>query len=141
LYSLEDEVSDSYYTVPFYPRLAQIGKGRKGIVAASYMVPLACQEEPDATVIDLRCLRPMDGKELVLAVFRNSDAFEVWGTDWVPYGVTAEVVAWVAEEYLEVKRKGLVDCPAPTSWALESQYYGTEGLPGECIPGRVEGPF
>lgn len=140
LYNLKDEVPDRYYTTPFESNIVQKGSS-KTIVATSYMVPLACQEEPDAQVIDLRCLRPVVGKELVLWSVEKTLEVEVWDCDWIPYGVSAEVVAWLAEKYLGIKRKGFAGCPAPTSWALEEQYYGTKGLKGECIPGKFEGSF
>lgn len=140
LYNLKDIVPNEYYTVPFTSQIAQEGSS-KTIVAISYTVPLAIQEEPNARVIDLRCLRPIVGRKLVLESVERTFGIEVWDCDWVPYGISAEVAAWVAEKYLDVKRKGFADCPAPTSWALEEQYYGTKGLKGECMPGKFEGSF
>lgn len=141
LYKMEDNVPDGYYTVPFNPDIAYVGGREKTIIATSYMVPLACIEEPNSIVIDMKCLRPVMGRELVLSAIKRTFEIEIWDTDWIHYGMSAEVAAWIAEDYLGVKRKGFADCPCPTSWALEEEYYGTKGLPGECIPGKIEGPF
>lgn len=140
LYDIEGQVPDGYYISDIQPRIVQKGSA-KTIIATSYMVPVACQEEPNAQVIDLKCLRPIIHREVILRAIRKTQRVEIWDNDWVSYGVSAEIAAWIAEGYLGVKRKGFADCPAPTSWALEEQFYGTPGLEGECLPGKFEGPF
>lgn len=140
LYDLEEEVPDGFYIVQPSTRRVQQGSA-KTIVATSYMVPLACHEEPNAEVIDLSSLRPLLGARLILNSYRQTGQMEIWEPDWVYCGISAEIAARVAESVLPVRRKGWIDCPAPTSWKLEEEYYGTKGLPGECIPGKMKGPF
>jgi len=141
LYDVEGEVPQEVYTVPIGRAEVRCQGRDVTVVATSYMVPLACHEEPNAEVIDLSSLRPLFGRRQILQSYERTGQIEIWEPDWVYCGVSAEIAARVAESILHVRRRGFVDCPTPTSWALESQYYGTEGLPGECIPGRVEGPF
>ena len=140
LYDLEDEVPDGYYTVRPGTRVVQQGE-TKTIVATSYMVPLACHEEPDVEVIDISSLRPIFGTELIFNSYERTGQITICEPDWATCGISAEIAAQIAQKYLRVRRLGIADCPAPTSWKLEEEYYRTRGLPGECIPGKMEGPF
>lgn len=138
LYDLEDEVPDGYYTEIPGVKIVRSGT-TKTIVGMSYTTPLAIHENFVAEIVDISSIRPLYGKELILSSLRRTGNLEIREPDWITCGISAEIAAWVAEEYLGVRRKGFADCPSPTSWKLEKEFYGTEGLPGECIPG--EGPF
>ncbi len=134
LYNSLGEVPQEMYSVP-------IGKGAvryKGrditIVASSYMVQEAIKaaeslrkEAITAEVIDLRSLKPLDGKLLLESVKKTGRMVVVDG-GWRTCGIAAEISASVTEKafrYLKapVKRVTLPDVPAPASSALESAFY------------------
>ncbi|SPD74607.1 Acetoin:2,6-dichlorophenolindophenol oxidoreductase subunit beta [uncultured Desulfobacterium sp.] len=136
LYSLEDEVPESVYSV-------EIGKGlirRQGsdvtIVAVSLMVHEAMKaaeilaaEGVDAEVVDLRTVKPMD-QELILNSVRKTGRIVVADVGWQSFGISAEIAALVAQHAFDVLkapvlRVALPDCPAPASRKLEEAYYPT----------------
>ena len=127
--------------VPEVPYTVEIGAAavtRPGrdvtIVATSLMVwealeaaKLLAEEGIEAEVIDLRTVRPLD-TATVLASVTKTGRLVVADTAWRSFGVSAEVVARVAEEAVDalkgpVVRVALPDVPTPASSVLERAYY------------------
>lgn len=127
-------VPEEMYRVP-------LGKGvvrRPGrdvtIVSVSQMVVEAfCAAEDlsaegiEAEVIDLRTLRPLD-EELVLASIASTGRLVVADCGWKTGGVTAEIVALVAEKGFDslrapVARVASPDVPTPAGYTLEEAFY------------------
>lgn len=134
LYSLEENVPQEIYEVP-------IGKGiirRKGsdvtIAGISYMANEAVKagdelekEGISAEVIDMRTVKPLD-IGLVLKSVKKTGRLVVAEAAWMTGSVSAEIAAEISKKafkYLKkpVERICLPDCPAPTSCALEKEYY------------------
>ncbi len=136
LHNEEGSVPENVYSTP-------IGKARvlrEGtdltIIAASYMVTLACQaverlsqEGVRAELIDLRSIKPYD-KETLIASVRKTGRAPVVDPGWRTYGMAAELAATIQESAFEalkssVARLCLPDAPAPASRTLEHAYYPT----------------
>jgi len=134
LYKLEGDVPQRAYEVP-------IGKGiirRRGkdvtICAISYMAQEAQKAALelkksgiDAEVIDLRTAKPLD-RDLILKSVKKTGRLVIADVGWKSFGLSAEVVALVAENILknlksEIVRIALSDVPAPASSVLEKIYY------------------
>lgn len=134
LYNITGPVPEGIYRVP----LGQAKVVREGddltIAATSYMTLEALRaaetlskEGIRAEIIDIRSLRPWDGR-LVLDSVRKTGRLLVADTGWTTCGFSAEVVARVTEEaFNELKsppvRIGLPDCPTPTTPELAKHYY------------------
>jgi len=133
LYRDEEVVPEEIYEVP-------IGKAavrRKGsdltIVASSYMAAQSVKAADElakkgisAEVVDLRTIKPLD-KQLILKSVARTGRLLVADAAWRSFGVSAEIMALVAEAGLKLKaapvRLTLPDCPAPASISLEKAYY------------------
>jgi pyruvate/2-oxoglutarate/acetoin dehydrogenase E1 component len=153
-------VSEEPFTVPIgEARVARTGNDVT-IVATSYMVIEALRAAErlsvlgiEAEIVDLRSLRPLD-TATVLASVEKTGRLVVADTGWTQYGVTAEIVAFVAESLTgqlkgPPRRVGLPDAPTPTTHAIADNYYPTAddivvaahetlGLPTDGIV-RVDG--
>jgi pyruvate dehydrogenase E1 component beta subunit len=130
LYEEVGEVPDELYKVP-------IGKGEivnEGkditIVSYSYMVT-ECKkavkelEEVGISVelIDLRTISPIDIELICNSVMKTGLLLVVDGA-WKSFGVSAEIITSVNERVgMCSGRLTLPDCPAPSSIALEKEYY------------------
>lgn len=83
-----------------------------------------------AEVIDLRILNPLDGETVIRSAAKTNRVLAVDG-DWKSCGLAGEILALVAERRkagdapLRVARITHPDAPAPTSKALERQFYFT----------------
>ena len=127
--------------VPEGPYRVPIGKGiyrRRGrdltIVGASHAIELGAQaaallasEGIDASVIDLRTIKPLD-EEIVLESLHQTGRLLVVDTAWMKGGVCAEIGCLAAEKgFRDLKapvcRIGLPDIPTPAGFALEQFYY------------------
>lgn len=133
LYRDEAVVPEEMYEVP-------IGKAavrRKGkdltIVACSYLAREAVKAAVelqkagiDAEVIDLRTIKPLDTAAILRSV-RKTGRLLIADGGWRSFGVSAEIMALVAEAGVPLKtppvRLTLPDCPAPASITLEKVYY------------------
>lgn len=127
-------VPEEIYDVP----IGQAAVRRIGtdvtIVASSYLAVEAVKAAEtlkqlgiDAEVVDLRTIKPLDRDAIVTSVKKTGRLLVVDG-GWTSFGVSAEVVAVVAERAFHalkapVLRVALPDTPAPASRSLEQAYY------------------
>ncbi|MDH5634329.1 MAG: alpha-ketoacid dehydrogenase subunit beta [Candidatus Bathyarchaeota archaeon] len=130
LYSVEGEVPEEEYTVPF--GVAEIKREGSDVtvVATMFMVHKALEaaktlekEGLSVEVVDLRTLVPLD-KEAIKASVKKTGHLVVVSEDCKTAGVTAEIAAVVAEEALDyldapIKRVAEPDTPIPFSPPLE----------------------
>lgn len=79
-----------------------------------------------AEIIDLRSLRPLD-KNCILKSVKKTKKLLVVDNSWKSYGVSAEIVALVAENLGTLKEKpiriGIKEVPIPSSSALAKECY------------------
>jgi pyruvate/2-oxoglutarate/acetoin dehydrogenase E1 component len=138
LHGISGPVPEGHYTVPLGPaRVARTGKDVT-IVAVSYMVieALVAAEKLaalgiQAEVIDLRCVRPLDGATVIRSVSQTGRLIVV-DSAVATAGISAEIVALVAEEAhgllrASPRRVCFPDCPTPTSHGLADHYYPRAG--------------
>jgi acetoin:2,6-dichlorophenolindophenol oxidoreductase subunit beta len=134
LYEQTGPVPEELYETPIGVAAVQ----RKGkdltIVSSSYMTMQAMRAAEilatlgiSAEVVDLRSIKPWD-KETVCASVARTGRLLVVDAAWPNAGVASEVAATVAERSWDdllapVMRLTLPDAPAPTSLALEKEYY------------------
>ncbi len=81
----------------------------------------------DIEVIDLRTIKPFDGRTILESV-RKTGRLLVVDTGYVTYGVSAEMVAFVTERLFDQlksapRRIACPDTPVPTSPSLAKDYY------------------
>jgi acetoin:2,6-dichlorophenolindophenol oxidoreductase subunit beta len=138
LYDLEDDLEP-----PQELDLSQIGPHRLAtgddltLVASGFSTRLALdarlallEEGISCDVVDLRVLNPLDGTEILDSVRKTGRVLAIDG-GWRTCGVSAEVLALVGENLaptelrVACRRVTLPDAPAPTSRALEKDYYPT----------------
>lgn len=83
---------------------------------------------PDAEVIDLRVLNPIEWEKIVSSVEKTGHLLAIDG-GWTNCGMAGEIVASVSERINWEKLKSapsrvtLTDSPAPASGPLEDIYY------------------
>lgn len=107
------------------------------IVASSYSVKIALEAAEKllsdgikAEIIDLRVINPMNYNVIINSVSKTGRIACIDGS-WVQCGLSAEIIAGVCEKLEPGTLKsspiriGLAASPAPTSKALESEYYPT----------------
>jgi pyruvate dehydrogenase E1 component beta subunit len=134
LHGVHGPVPADYYAT-------EIGKARTlregrdvTLVAASYMTlealnaaELLAKDGIEAEVVDLRTIKPLDTAHILKSV-RKTGRLVVADGGWRTLGLSAEIIAGVAEEaHAELKaspqRVTFPDIPTPTSWALANEYY------------------
>jgi pyruvate/2-oxoglutarate/acetoin dehydrogenase E1 component len=130
LYSVEGEVPEEEYTVPFGRADTKKEGADVTIVATSYMVHHALRaaellekEGIDAEVVDPRTLTPLD-KQAIMRSVKKTGRIIIVSEDTKTGGVSAEIAASVAEEaidYLDapIRRLAEPDTPIPFSPSLE----------------------
>ena len=130
LYSVEGEVPEDDYTVPFGKADIKREGSDVTVVATLYMVHKAIKAadmlENDGVsveVVDPRTLVPLD-KQTIISSVKKTGRLVVVSEDCKTGGVTAEIAALVAEEaidYLDapIKRLAEPDTPIPFSPPLE----------------------
>ena len=137
LFGLKDRVPEAAYRVRF-GRAAVRRAGRDiTVVAVGAMVPFAlrvahrlAQDGVECEVIDLRTVSPLDS-ETVCASVERTGRLCVIDPAWQSFGVSAEIVARVAERSgralrAEPLRIAHPDSHTPMSAALEERYYPDE---------------
>ena len=134
LYEKIGAVPEEPFTIPFGRAFVARAGRDVTIVAVSLMVWEALEaaktlaaEGVEAEVIDLRTIRPLD-TGAILGSVRQTGRLVVADTSWRSFGVSAEIVACVAEQALDrlhapVVRVGLPDVPTPASPVLERAFY------------------
>ena len=154
LYPLRGPVPTEVYTVPIgRARVARPGAD-VSIVATSHMVTESLEaaerlslQGASVEVIDVRTLRPLD-EETIVASVRKTRRLVVADTGWTRGGVSAEIVATIAERGIDLaappRRVALPDCPSPTARALEEHFYpGVDQIVSavmRCLGGRPARP-
>lgn len=136
LHSTFGQVPKEVYRVPIgEARVVQEGTDIT-IVACSHMVvesmraALELQAEGiSVELIDLRSIKPLDEKA-ILASLQKTGRLIVADPDWKIAGISAEILAIVAEKaHLHLKappiRIAYPDRFTPTSWALSNHFYPT----------------
>lgn len=134
LYDEVGDVPDEIYSVPIgKAAVRRVGRDVT-VVATSYMVREAvaaattlAEDGISVEVIDVRSLKPLDD-ETILASVRKTGRLVIADAAWRTCGAAAEVAARVVETAYDslkapVVRVTLPDVPAPTSRALEMEYY------------------
>lgn len=136
LHGIVGPVPEKPYTVPIGEAWIVCPGGDVTIVATSFMVIEALRaavrlraEGIEAEVVNLRSLRPLDTSR-VLASVKKTGRLVVADTGWMRYGISAEIVAVVAESLggrLQVppRRVALPNGPTPTTHALADRFYPT----------------
>jgi pyruvate dehydrogenase E1 component beta subunit len=130
LYSVEGEVPEKEYTIPFGAADVKREGSDVTVVATLYMVHKALSaaqtlgnEGISIEVIDPRTLTPLDRKTIVNSV-KKTGRVVIVSEDCKTNGVSAEIAAVVAEEALDyldaqIKRVAEPDTPIPFSPPLE----------------------
>jgi pyruvate/2-oxoglutarate/acetoin dehydrogenase E1 component len=137
LYSIEGEIPEDEYTIPFGVADVKREGSDVTVVATLYMVhkALDAAEELEAEgvsveVVDPRTLTPLDKQAIVKSVEKTGKIVIV-SEDCKTAGVSAEIAAVVAEEaidYLDapIKRVAEPDTPIPFSPPLEQHVIPNE---------------
>jgi pyruvate dehydrogenase E1 component beta subunit len=136
LHGVFGEVPEETYRVPIgKAKIVQEGTDVT-IIACSHMVLEALQaakwlekEGISVELIDLRTIKPLDQKTILRSV-RKTKRVVVADPDWKTVGLSAEIVAMIAEEsHTPLKcpplRIAYPDRLTPTSWALANHFYPT----------------
>jgi pyruvate dehydrogenase E1 component beta subunit len=148
LFSLKDRVPQVPYRVRF-GRAAVRRLGRDlSIVALGVMVPFALRVASkladvgvDAEVIDLRTVSPLDANTVCTSVSKTGRLCVI-DPAWQSFGVSAEIIACVAERSGRAMRADPVrichpDSHTPMSSALEAVYYPEEAAVVERLRSLV----
>lgn len=134
LYDEVGDVPEEFYSVPIGKAALRLVGRDVTVVATSYLVREAAsaaatlaREGISVELIDARSLKPLDD-ETILSSVRKTGRLVVADAAWRTCGAAAEVAARVVELAFEslkapVVRLTLPDVPAPTSSALEQEYY------------------
>ena len=137
LFTLKDRVPSMPYRVRFGRAAVRRAGANLTIVAVGVMVPFALRVAGrlaatgvDSEVIDLRTVAPLDS-ETVCASVEKTGRLCVMDPAWQSFGVSAEIVARVAERSCRALRADPVrichpDSHTPMSSALEALYYPEE---------------
>ncbi len=137
LFSLKERVPRIPYRVRFGKAAVRRVGGDLTIVAVGVMVPFALRvaarlaaQGPQAEVVDLRTVSPLDSEAVVQSV-RKTGRLAVFDPAWGSFGVSAEVLARVAERCGRQLRSDPLrvthpDSHTPMSPALEAVYYPDE---------------
>ncbi|MFA5339986.1 MAG: transketolase C-terminal domain-containing protein [Candidatus Omnitrophota bacterium] len=134
LYGISDNVPEKMYREPLgKARIIEKGKDVT-IISSSYMVLEAMRAGKilkkygiGAEVLDLRSIRPLDEESIIRSVKKTGRLVVVDGA-WRSFGISAEVIALVAEKGCGMlksapRRITFPDTPTPTSPALAKYYY------------------
>jgi len=133
LYRDEASVPEKIYEVPIGKAALRSRGTDITIVACSYLAREAVKAAQElkkfkisAEVVDLRTIKPLD-KAAILRSARKTGRLLIADGGWRSFGVSAEILAVVAEAGIKFKappvRLALPDCPAPASISLEKAYY------------------
>jgi len=137
LYGLKDRVPLQPYRVRFGRAAVRRAGEHVTLVAVGAMVPLAlrvadliAEHKVQAEVIDLRTVSPLDTESICKSV-EKTGRIAVLDPAWRSFGVSAEVIARVAERLgrhllADPLRIGYPDSHTPMSSALEKIYYPDE---------------
>lgn len=134
LFSMEDEVPEAPYRVPFgHAAIRRAGKDVT-LVALGVMVPIAlrvaarlAEEVIEVEVLDLRTVAPLDRAAILRSVSKTK-RLVVADPAWQSVSVAAEIIALVCEKMGQELATNPVrvcfpDSHTPTSAPLEAEFY------------------
>lgn len=133
--SINEDVPDEYYTIPFGK--ARLVKEGTDLTIVTYglgvhwaMEALAEHPELQADLIDLRTLAPLDIETIYASVKKNGKVI-VMHEDTLTGGIAGEIASLITENcfsYLDapVMREGSLDTPVPMNVDLEHNFLPKE---------------
>lgn len=133
--SVNEDISDDYYTIPFGK--ARLVKEGTAVTIVTYglgvhwaLELLNAHPEISADLIDLRTLAPLDTEAIYTSVKKTGRAF-ILHEDTLTGGIGGELSALITEhcfEYLDapVMREGSLDTPVPMNADLEINFLPKE---------------
>lgn len=134
LYAEEGHVPEKPYAIPFGKAIVRTKGSDVTLVGISWM-NIECLKAAkhlkkvglDAEVIDPISLAPLDIKTIIRSVQKTGKLI-VADTAWTSCGVSAEIIAQVAEHFgtkkqISVERIGFAPVPAPNAPVLEKHFY------------------
>lgn len=145
----KDDVPKGQYEIPLGKALIKRSGTDATIVCASAVLKAALvaaeelsQQGIDVEVIDLRSIRPLD-EQTILASVKKTGRLLVIDTGWLPFGISAEIVALVAEQKLQSlktppRRIGVADTPAPAAPSLLVDYHPTKEMVVKVVKDMVQ---
>jgi acetoin:2,6-dichlorophenolindophenol oxidoreductase subunit beta len=137
LYGETEEVPESYYEVEIGSAAIRQSGSDLTVVGSSFVIHEALKAAKSLTgknysieVIDLRTIKPLDEDAIINSVNKTGRLLVVDG-GWKSFGVSAEIIAMVAENSFSAlkskpQRLTLPDAPAAASRVLEYNYYVTQ---------------
>jgi len=149
LFSMEDEVPEQPYRVPFGQAAVRRPGNDVTLVALGVMVPAALRvaarlatEGVDVEVIDLRTVAPLDRAKVFQSVTKTR-RLVVADPAWHSVSVAAEIIASVSErlgDQLKARpaRICLPDSHTPTSAPLEAAYYPSDDALAAAVRGTIK---
>ena len=136
LYAENGHVPEEPYVIPFGKAIVRRKGSDVTLVGISYM-NVECQNAADhlkgvgvsAEVIDPVSLAPLDIETIIKSV-KKTGRLIVADVAWTSCGVSAEIVARVAEHFggkkqISMERIGFAPVPSPSTPALEKYFYPT----------------
>ncbi|MCC6181522.1 MAG: dehydrogenase E1 component subunit alpha/beta [Bacteroidia bacterium] len=133
--SIDEDVLDEYYTIPFGK--ARLVKEGNQVTIVTYGLGVhwaldVLKEHPEisADLIDLRTLSPLDTDTIYQSVRKTNRAF-VLQEDTLTGGIAGEISALITEHCFEnldapVMREGSLDTPVPMNADLEKNFLPKE---------------
>lgn len=140
--SIDEDVLDEYYTIPFGK--ARLVKEGSQVTIVTYGLGVhwaldVLKEHPEisADLIDLRTLSPLDTDTIYQSVKKTNRAF-VLQEDTLTGGIAGEISALITEhcfEYLDapVMREGSLDTPVPMNADLEKNFLPKERFKAKLL--------
>lgn len=140
--SIDEDVLDEYYTIPFGK--ARLVKEGSQVTIVTYGLGVhwaldVLKEHPEisADLIDLRTLAPLDTDTIYQSVKKTNRAF-VLQEDTLTGGIAGEISALITEhcfEYLDapVMREGSLDTPVPMNADLEKNFLPKERFKAKLL--------
>lgn len=96
------------------------------VIEAIKIAKILKDNKIDAEVIDLQTLRPLDNDKFLKSV-KKTKKILVIDNGWTKYGVSAEIMAIIAENMTDqiysIDRIGVLDTPIPSTVALAKFSY------------------
>lgn len=134
--SVTEEVPEGYYTLPIGKANVLLKGGEVAIITyglgVEWCKTIVQKRGIDATLVDLRSLKPWD-KEMVREAVEATGKVLIVHEDYLTGGVGAEIAAWISEHCFTlldapVMRVGGLDTPIPFNEDLEKNHQALNRL-------------